>query len=99
MHKYSGRTSGEVHPFQYRQPALNRFVHRPDCVGRMADSTNSSQLTPKDLVEEALGIIMNRFDLDAAQALKVLHRMSREARTKMCVVADQIIDYDDPVQA
>jgi AmiR/NasT family two-component response regulator len=44
----------------------------------------SSQLSPKDLIEQALGIIMNRFDLDTAQALKVLRSMSRETRTQMC---------------
>lgn len=42
---------------------------------RMTDSSYSSHLSPKDLIEQARGIIMNRFDLDAAQALK-LRRMS-----------------------
>jgi AmiR/NasT family two-component response regulator len=65
----------------------------------MTDSANSSQLSPKDLIEHALGIIMNRFDLDAAQALKVLRRMSRETRTQMRVVAERIINHNDPVEA
>jgi AmiR/NasT family two-component response regulator len=42
---------------------------------------------------------MNRFDLDAAQALKVLRRMSRETRTQMCVVAEEVINHNDPVEA
>jgi AmiR/NasT family two-component response regulator len=65
----------------------------------MTDSANSNQLSPKDLIEQALGIIMNRFDLDAAQALKVLRRMSRETRTQMCVVAEKVINHNDPVEA
>jgi AmiR/NasT family two-component response regulator len=65
----------------------------------MTDSTNSSQLWPGELIEQARGIIMNRFDLDAAQALKVLRRMSQETRTQICVVAEQVINYNDPVEA
>jgi AmiR/NasT family two-component response regulator len=65
----------------------------------MTDSANSNQLSPKDLIEQALGIIMNRFDVDAAQALKVLRRMSRETRTQMCVVAEKVINHNDPVEA
>jgi AmiR/NasT family two-component response regulator len=65
----------------------------------MSDSANSSQLSPKDLIEQALGIIVNRFDLDAGQALKVLRRMSRETKTQMWVVAERIINHNDPVQA
>jgi hypothetical protein len=70
-----------------------------DCVGRMTDSADSSQLWPKELIEQAIGITMNRFDLDATQALKVLRRMSLHSRTHMCVVAEQVIIHNDPVQA
>ncbi len=62
----------------------------------MTDNSNASQLSPSDLIEHALDIIMNRFDLDAEQALKVLRSMSRETRTQMCVVAEQLIDDIDP---
>jgi AmiR/NasT family two-component response regulator len=65
----------------------------------MTDSANSSQLSPKDLIEQFRGVIMNRFDLDAAHALKVLRRMSHDTRTQMCVVAEQVINYNDPVEA
>ena len=71
----------------------------PDREGRMTDSADSSQLGPGELIGQARGIIMNRFDLDAAQALQLLRRMSRETRTQMCVVAEQIINHNDPVQA
>lgn len=65
----------------------------------MTDSSYSSHLSPKDLIEQARGIIMDRFGLDAAQALKVLRRMSLATRTQMCVVAEHLINYNDPVEA
>jgi ANTAR domain len=65
----------------------------------MMDGSHSGQLSPKDLIEQARGIIMNRFGLDAAQALKVLRRMSRDTRTQICVVAEHPINYNDPMEA
>jgi AmiR/NasT family two-component response regulator len=66
----------------------------------MTDSANSSQLWSKELIEQAVGIIMNHFDyLDAAQALTLLHRMSQDTRTETCVVAEQIISHNLLVEA
>ena len=65
----------------------------------MTDDSNSDLLWPQDLIERALGILMNRFDLDAVQALDVLRRMSRNTRTPMCVVAEHVISHDVPVEA
>ena len=42
---------------------------------------------------------MNCFDLDAAQALRVLRRMSKNTRTQMSVVAEQVVNYNDPMEA
>lgn len=64
----------------------------------MTDNSNASPLSPGDLIERAVDIIMNRFDLGAEQALKVLRTMSRETRTQMCVVAERLIDDDDPAE-
>jgi AmiR/NasT family two-component response regulator len=65
----------------------------------MTDSTGSSQLWPDEFIERATDILMNRFDLDAAQALEVLRRMSQNTRTQMCVIAEQVIDHNVPVEA
>jgi AmiR/NasT family two-component response regulator len=65
----------------------------------MTDSANSSQLWPEDLIEEATGVIMIAFDLDAAQALQVLRRMSQNTGVQMRVVAEQIINRNVPVEA
>ena len=62
----------------------------------MTDNSTASQLSPGELIEKAIDIITNRFDLDAEQALKVLRNMSRETRTQMCVVAERLINDNDP---
>ena len=63
----------------------------------MTDGGNSSQLWPEDVIEQAREIMMNRFDLDAAQALEVLRRMSRNSKTPIRAVAQQEIDHEVPV--
>jgi ANTAR domain len=65
----------------------------------MIDSSDSSQSWPQVLFEQATGILMNRFDLDAAHASQVLRKMSQNTRTQMCVVAEQLINNDVPLEA
>ncbi len=65
----------------------------------MTDGADLSQLWPAELIKQATDIIMSRFDRDAAQALQVLRKMSRNTRTQMCVVAEQIITHNVPVEA
>ncbi|MCW2652319.1 MAG: hypothetical protein JWR32_3295 [Mycobacterium sp.] len=65
----------------------------------MTDNAISDLFWPDDLIEQATGIIMNRFNLDAAHALEVLRRMSQNTRTQMCVVAEQVINHDVPLEA
>ena len=65
----------------------------------MTKNTNSNPFVARDLIEEAKGIIMERFDLDAASALAVLRRMSQNTSTQMCVVAAQVINHHMPLDA
>jgi AmiR/NasT family two-component response regulator len=65
----------------------------------MTESADSSQLRPADLIEQAIGIVMRRFDLDAAHALQVLQRMSQNTEAHPSVVAEQIINHNVPVEA
>jgi len=73
------------------------FPHDRAASGRlgsgMTDSADSSQLLPEDLIEQAIGILMNHLDVDATLALDVLERMSVNTRTQLCVVAEQIINH------
>ena len=66
---------------------------------RAGDSANSSQLWPEVLFEQAADIIMKSFDLDPAHALQVLRKMSQNMRTQVCVVAEQIINHNVPLEA
>lgn len=62
----------------------------------MTHIANSSQFWgPAELIEKATDILMDRRDVDAAQALTVLRKMSQNTRTQMCVVAEQIINHDN----
>jgi len=63
----------------------------------MTHNTNTNPFVARDLIEDATGIIMERFDLDAATALAVLRRMSQS--TQMCVVAAQVINHQVPPEA
>lgn len=63
----------------------------------MTENTNSNPFVARDLIEEAKGMIMERFDLDAATALAVLRRMSQNTSTQMCVVAAQVINHHIPL--
>ena len=65
----------------------------------MTNDTNSDLLWARDVIEQAQRSIMNRFDLDAVRALKVLRRMSLNTRMPMCVVAEQLIKHDVPLEA
>ena len=65
----------------------------------MTNSINSDLFWARDVIEQAQRIIMNRFGLDAAQALEVLRKMSQKTRTQMCVVAEQLINNDVPLEA
>lgn len=75
-------TAAKLHQGAYWVAAFeltSRVTVRTACeqsFGKMIDSTNQSQLSPGDLIEQAIAIIMNRFHLGAAQALEVLRRMS-----------------------
>jgi hypothetical protein len=55
----------------------------------MTASANSSQLLPKDLIEQATGIIMNCCDLDVAHALQVLRKMSENTSHRRAGVEDR----------
>ena len=66
---------------------------------RMTHNTNSNPFVARDLIEQATGIIMERFDLDARSALAVLRRMSQNTSTQTCVVAAQIINHQLPLAA
>jgi hypothetical protein len=65
----------------------------------MTNNIDSSPPWPGNLITEATAIIMDRFDLDAVQALELLRKMSHNTGTQICVVAEQVINHHVPVEA
>jgi hypothetical protein len=66
---------------------------------RMTSNTDSNPFVAEDLIEQATGVLMERFDLDAAGAVAVLRRMSQNTSAQMCVVAEQVINRRVPPEA
>lgn len=49
-------------------------------------------LASRDVIGQAKGIIMERFDLDAVQAFDMLTRLSQESNTKLLDVAKRLVE-------
>lgn len=49
-----------------------------------------SALATRDVIGQAKGILMARFNIDAVQAFELLKRLSQERNTKLIDVAHQI---------
>jgi GAF domain-containing protein len=56
------------------------------------DETMTSAVDARKLVGQAMGILMERFDLDSDRAFAVLQRYSQDTNTKLRDVAQQLID-------
>jgi GAF domain-containing protein len=54
--------------------------------------TMDAAVDARKLVGQAMGILMERFDLDDAQAFEILKRYSQEANVKLRDVAQELID-------
>lgn len=56
------------------------------------DEQFRSGLASRDIIGQAKGVIMERFDIDAVQAFDLLRRLSQSSNTKLAVVAQQIVN-------
>ena len=50
-----------------------------------------SALASRDIIGQAKGIIMERFDVDAVRAFDLLIRLSQNSNTRLAVVAEEIV--------
>lgn len=55
-----------------------------------------SALASRDLIGQAKGIIMERFDIDAVRAFELLRRVSQESNTPVKVIAARLADRSAP---
>jgi GAF domain-containing protein len=51
-----------------------------------------SALTTRDVIGQAKGIIMERFNIDAIRAFDMLRRLSQDMNTRLAVIAQRVVD-------
>jgi ANTAR domain/GAF domain len=57
-----------------------------------------SALASRDLIGQAKGVIMERFNLDAVEAFDLLTRLSQQSNTKLFDIARTLIDTEHPLK-
>lgn len=57
-----------------------------------------SALASRDMIGQAKGIIMERFDLDAVEAFELLTRLSQQSNTRLIDIAKSLIDSEHPLK-
>nr|WP_235852625.1 GAF and ANTAR domain-containing protein [Mycobacterium interjectum] len=57
-----------------------------------------SALASRDVIGQAKGVIMERFNLDAVEAFELLSRLSQKSNTKLIEIARSLIDSEHPLK-
>jgi AmiR/NasT family two-component response regulator len=57
-----------------------------------------SALASRDMIGQAKGVIMERFNLDAVEAFELLTRLSQQSNTKVIDIARALIDGEHPLK-
>ena len=57
-----------------------------------------SALASRDIIGQAKGVIMERFNLDAVEAFELLTRLSQQSNTKVIDIAKALIDNEHPLK-
>lgn len=57
-----------------------------------------SALASRDMIGQAKGIIMERFNLDAVEAFELLTRLSQKSNTRLIDIAKSLIDNEHPLK-
>jgi GAF domain-containing protein len=57
-----------------------------------------SALASRDIIGQAKGVLMERFDFDAVEAFELLTRLSQQTNTKVIDIAAKLIDSDHPLK-
>lgn len=100
---YTGdQTAGALNVFSMRP---NAFTAESESIGSVLaahaaaailasrrDEQLQSALTTRDLIGQAKGIIMERYDLDAVGAFEMLRRLSQDMNTRLAEVAQRVVD-------
>ncbi|SPM32451.1 GAF domain, partial [Mycobacterium rhizamassiliense] len=57
-----------------------------------------SALATRDVIGQAKGIVMERFNLDAIEAFELLSRLSQQSNTKLHDIAHALVDSEHPLK-
>lgn len=63
------------------------------------DEQFRSALASRDIIGQAKGMIMERFNIDAVQAFELLKRLSQSSNTPLVVVARELVESEHPADA
>ncbi|PHV67376.1 GAF and ANTAR domain-containing protein [Williamsia muralis] len=55
-----------------------------------------SALASRDIIGQAKGMVMERYNLDAIQAFELLRRLSQDSNTRIFDIADRLVRADHP---
>lgn len=55
-------------------------------------------LASRDIIGQAKGVVMERFNLDAIEAFELLSRLSQQSNTKLIDIARSLIDSEHPLK-
>ena len=62
------------------------------------ESQFRSALASRDIIGQAKGVIMERFNLDAVEAFELLTRLSQESNTRLIEIAAALINSEHPLK-
>jgi GAF domain-containing protein len=85
----------ESHAFTADDVAIAHILARHASVAvasAQADETMTAAIDARKLIGQAMGILMERYDLDDTRAFEMLRRYSQETNTKLRDVARELID-------
>ncbi|HME79751.1 MAG TPA: ANTAR domain-containing protein [Mycobacterium sp.] len=60
------------------------------------DEQFRSALASRDIIGQAKGMMMGRFNIDAVQAFELLKRLSQSSNTPLALVARQLVEAEHP---
>jgi AmiR/NasT family two-component response regulator len=63
-----------------------------------SDQQFRTALVSRDIIGQAKGMLMERFDIDAAAAFGLLTRVSQESNTPVALIAQRVIAGDHPLR-
>lgn len=84
----------EPHAFGLQEESMAEVLAAHAALALMAARTKEqlqSALVSRDIIGQAKGMIMERFDVDAIRAFEMLTHLSQETNTRLHAVAEQIV--------